>query len=754
MSQTFKQLWLTLALSAAAARCAFGFALLGPVNEPYQVPALGYNLIPTDEGFFDIGAPKNIGQGYRWNSRNIYYAYDASFFTYFGSDGGAAGAIDQAFAILNALTNYSAYPPDLGDLPLDTRRINFSAQALNLIDVKSLVLSGLLEELGLAQPERYVFTLHAAFLPPGAVCPNFEYIVIQRNFDPEFGIYSSYVNGVLYSYIIEEFCGVTPDPVGRVVHQAVPIAVDPNQDAGSFSSVASQLLDPGTFYTGLTRDDVGGLRYLMATNRIEWEIPSTNSFLTITNNSLQLLETSNLNFLATAALTNPPATLQGLFPGLVINSFTQGFSNIVTTNIFAYITNFSFSPPGSATLVVGTNFTTNVIPVFFYQFGNVITNNLYANGLVTIQTISNGVPPFSPPGTTPVSITNNQTFEANFPNGTYFLLPTNALCGFSIVSTQLITVTPITNIIVTATIAPGTVNSNNLSFTESIITYSTNYFLIVSIPQCSNANGPSLFEGVDHLNFFRHDFDSLLGTFWSPITNSYTLTIVTNNAPITETYVRVVTQPDILITSSDLSSGPGGPLAVFDIGLSTPNFNNVSPITGGNPQPPGPGTMQGQAVVTLNRVGTNILSIGSFFVEAGEGITPSSVGVGDFNYGSFDGTTNPPVIYPSSFSLSNLESQVFLQILLSGPLPNGHVGVPYLAQLQASGFQLPFSWSVAPNSPALPPGLNPPTVHGADTSLADLSGTPTAPGIYDFDLQVQDSSGRVTQRNFTIEIDP
>ncbi len=761
MLRPFKVLWLALVLllSLAGARSSFGFALSGPFNEAYQAPVIGYNLIPTDEGFVDVVAPKNLGQGFRWNTRNLYYAFDASFFTYFGSDGGAAAAVDQAFATLNSLTNLSAYPGDLGDAPLNTKRVNYTAEALQLFDMKSVTMAFLLEELGLTEPERYVFTLHAAFLPPGAACPNFEYLVVQRNFDPASYVYSSYINEVLYSFVIDEFCEITPNPFGRVIHQAVPFVADPEERAAGFTSVAGgvESLEPGMFYTGLTRDDIGGLRYLMATNRIQWELPSSNSFMIVTNNSLQVLETSNLTTLAAAALTNPPAALQGLFPGLVINNFTQGFSNIVTTNIFAYLTNFNFSPPGTATLVVGTNYTTNVAPVFFYQFGNVITNNLYANGFVTIQTISNGIPPFSPPGTAPRLITNTITTQANFPNGSFFLLPTNALCGFSIVSTQLVTVTPLTNVIVSATVAPGTVNSNNLSFTESIITYSTNYFLIVSIPQCSNTNGPALFEGVDKLNFFRHDFDSLLGTLWTPITNTYTLTTVTNNRPIVQTYQRIVTQPDFLFTSADLSSGPGGPLAVFLIQRSFPNFANVTPAVPGNPPPPGPGTMNSEpvnVVFTFNRIGTNILfANNTFFVEP-PGINPDVLGLQDFLYGTFDGTTNAPIVYPDSVSLANLESQVFLQILLSGPLPNGQVGVPYSTQVQVSGFQPPFTWSLAPGSQALPSGLNPPTVPGADSSVAVISGTPTAPGIYDFSLQVTDSAGRVTQRGFSIEIDP
>jgi hypothetical protein len=88
--------------------------------------------------------------------------------------------------------------------------------------------------------------------------------VIRRNFDPVTQAPSSYVNDRLYTYAIQD-----PIPINGGASSyadAVEIPVDPTD---SFTSVAnaidsidgSQLL-PGAFFTGLTRDDVGGLRYL------------------------------------------------------------------------------------------------------------------------------------------------------------------------------------------------------------------------------------------------------------------------------------------------------------------------------------------------------------------------------------------------------------------------------------------------------------------------------------------------------------
>src|SRR6266481_2205402 len=134
MFYLLKRFWpVFLLLVLAGAQTVFGFSLLGPVNEPYQVPAIGYNLVGDD------GAPKDLGDGYRWNARNIYYARDASFYDFFGTNG--AREIDKAFAIYNALTNFSTYSSNLTEWPLTTTRFNPTAENLNLVDLKTTTMS-------------------------------------------------------------------------------------------------------------------------------------------------------------------------------------------------------------------------------------------------------------------------------------------------------------------------------------------------------------------------------------------------------------------------------------------------------------------------------------------------------------------------------------------------------------------------------------------------------------------------------------
>ena len=406
-------------LLAMSLQLAGAFALLGPINEPYQVPEIGYNL-PGD-----IGAPKNIGEEYRRNTPVMYYAMDQNFLDYFGSNG--VVAVDQAFAILNALTNVSMYSAELTEFPLESSRQNYRAGALGLTDVKSTALELMVEQLGLAQPDRYTWTLHSRGRLPGnpPPCPDgMYYFVVKRNFDvltsalnqPQ---YSSYVNGTLLTYYISEHCsGDNPLAV------AAELRVDPL--ANMFTAVASYGTVYGEFYSGLTRDDVAGLRYLLRTNNMNFETAGPNTTIAVTNvNVNQLLVTSNLAPLVSAALTNDAAALEALFPGLVVSGTTTVFTNVVTTNQVFYFTNQPLSPAGSpATLSIATIVTTNVTTWYYHSFANVVTNTYYTNGIVRRQNTLVGPCPLGPVNLvcTNVSLT---TIATNAITGDYYFLPSN-----------------------------------------------------------------------------------------------------------------------------------------------------------------------------------------------------------------------------------------------------------------------------------------------------------------------------------------
>lgn len=271
MLRQFSSVLLGVLLVSVAPRTS-AFSLLGP-PDTWQVPLIGYMIDATD-----LGAPMNLGEEYRLNLPMLTFGFDESFMNYFGTRGVAE--VEKAIQILNDLPPFSQMSADLNEFPLDTRRFNYLASALNLYDLKTDILSGLLEQMGLAAPERYVWTLRN-YIPPDAG-PIFT--VIQRNFDPITFEPSSYVNGSLYTYqILQTY--TNPE-----VWEAVEYEVDPTVpnvssvaalggvNAGTiFANGLIPTFSPGMFYTGLTRDDVAGLRYLMRPNNFNTEPIVTNA---------------------------------------------------------------------------------------------------------------------------------------------------------------------------------------------------------------------------------------------------------------------------------------------------------------------------------------------------------------------------------------------------------------------------------------------------------------------------------------------
>ena len=84
---------------------------------------------------------------------------------------------------MNSLTNVDSYSASLSEFPLQSQHINDLATALFLTDMKSVTLHLLVEQLGLAEPERFTWTLHDRFLPPGGKCPfDEEYLSAVKKF--------------------------------------------------------------------------------------------------------------------------------------------------------------------------------------------------------------------------------------------------------------------------------------------------------------------------------------------------------------------------------------------------------------------------------------------------------------------------------------------------------------------------------------------------------------------------------------------
>jgi hypothetical protein len=314
MFRSFKTAVWVMVLLAAAGR-ALAFTIWGPA-ESWQTPAMDYLTRPV-YGTSELGGPKEFGEGSRLNVPIITYACDFTFLSYFGTDG--AKAIDAAFNVLNAVPPASTI--SLSKYNTDgIEQVNYSAQAMGLVDLKSTMLAAMLEHMGLLG-ETHVFDLRNRVSTP-ATCV-FQYYVINRNYDPVTFNPSYYVNGRLYSYYILELCPAVQ------TGDAVETLVDATAVPSTYTAVATKeaILNGGIYYTTLSRDDVGGLRYLYRRDNFNNEeldpsaVPGTvgGSGFTIVNTS------------ATNAATS--TNLAGIFGGVEKIMFVKTpFASLIGTN--------------------------------------------------------------------------------------------------------------------------------------------------------------------------------------------------------------------------------------------------------------------------------------------------------------------------------------------------------------------------------------------------------------------------------------
>jgi hypothetical protein len=785
MLRTIKRFW-WLSLLVAGVPAAWGFSLLGPNangGDSWQTTALGYNPNPS----FDTLAtgPKNIGEEYRQNKGVIVYAYDASFLDFFGSASNGVEPADQAFAIMNAAisnritgpSGLDGYSPALAEFPAYSQHVNYEALALGLTDMKSLTLWALVEQMGLAWPERYVWCLHGAYLPTAvapatSACPeDEEFEVVQRNLPVVDSLlnqfqYSPYVNDTLYTFDILYWpncrrpAGYTYDFI------AEPVPVDPF--AQSFTSVAGtgDLL-AGGFYTGLTRDDIAGLRYLLTTNNINFETPAAGSLLQATNTTLVVLTSSDLNALLLAAQTNAPALLPGMFPGVVVGSSSSSWAEVCTTNLVVTVG----PPPNGAPYPYnfGVPSYTSVVNCGFQQsyvttFANLVTranltnnpnislasNNITlaysTNFVVTTLETSISTAYGQPYPAALVTNYSSSTKTLNVPSGEYLIFPAGA-CGFNIQAEIALPTVFTTNLVSTAT------NANGFVDTVSTVTSFTPHQFLVQQTNCVNSTpATGLYEGIEKVQFVRANYDSLIGQFFQPVTNTYTMTMVTNSQTVVQRFQRIATAPDILLTAEDEPLTTALPF-YNSFGRSI-SFDQANVL----PNLAGPGTINSPATFTYNKAGNLFLNgtmtlygitTNSFLPYLNE-TTQSRLVV----WASFDASTNDPVVYPNGTSIQNLVNQMLIQVTPpAGILPDGAKGSAYSVTFTATGgaFSPPYTWSLAPGSPPLPSGLNW-TSSAPGLPNDTIAGTPSQAGTFDFTVQLADSLGRSVNWNYQITI--
>ena len=461
---------------------------------------------------------------------------------------------------------------------------------------------------------------------------------------------------------------------------------------------------------------------------LETNVTATNYYVNLPDGDFYIVPTNWCGYQILSLQTNL------VIPTIILTNTTFGAGS-VTNQQYIYVsylsyTNYIYSiRPGfcEPAVALTTNFSTNIVIQYQYNFGNsIVTNNYYTNGaVVTVTTniaaLTNGLV-----GTYTNIITTNITY--NGVGGDFYIVPA-AWCSYSILSTQLTSVVFSTNIF-QATNTLG-IDIGQQQFSQLSYSSYTNRTLLIQPSTCQQVTAPAaLRRGIQHVQFVRHDYDSLLGQYFAPITNYYTMTRITNGQPVTEFYVRVVTAPDFLVSAQDLTAGTADFVDARNI-----NFDQSTILSG----LAGPGIIYPRTTFTLNKSGPVIFNQGTAFLTQFTNIENG------FIWGSFDGSTNDPVIYPSGTSLLNLENSVVMQVSPT-TVPNGTNNVAYsTVSFSAQGGQPPYVWSAS----GLPPGLV------FDPNLQTLSGTPNGAvsGVpYDISLQLKDSVNRTVYLDYSITI--
>jgi len=763
----------------ACAQSALAWTPIGPPNPAGTTDnfmagqagaQIGYNV-----GNTEYGTPKNLHEGYRRNSPVIYYSFDESFWQYFGTNG--VNELEKAFAMYNSVGKVSQL--DVMDYPEDSRGVNYTAQALALLDLKSTIMGFMTPLVGLFEPTRWVWALSGRqqLTPPNPPCPfNMEYTIYQRNFSitsvggSDYPT-TSYVNGVLYSYFIHDICQATGGTNPRLA-DAIEFPVDPLTQPYSavadFSGLDYAGLLDGTFYTMLTRDDVAGLKFLYNPNNFNVEAAGARVTEFVTNDVSQaeVITSQDLHALATAAPVSSAATLQALFPGLQITSTTTHFGFQITTNITELLVNLPTDPAGAPPThaIISTNFTTNVVQFFSHTFGNIVTNTYATRGVIGTVTQNISIPPTAPAGFPPVTNTTVKLSTQSGVFGDFFILPANE-CGAVVLSNMLTTVTVVTNLPIVTSNATTTTNIT-LTFTPGSVAFQTNNTLIY-VPVTCPVNAVARRGGVDQLLFVARPYDSIVGQVWDSVTNEYVVPELndTNGIITLRHFQRRVPKPDILFTTADFANQNTTvtysntvdnatetfTLTVTGIGTSLAfgTFNYDETTRPGNQA--GPGTIVADdplpTLFILNRVNPTFEVTSPTAGTTNNFIDPTEAEQAQFTaWGSFDGRTNAPVVYPNGSTLDQLLN------LISGPqsdtpsLPSAPIGQNYFVQLAAKGGTAPYTWALAPTSAGLPAGLN----ISAD---GKITGVPTVPAaIYDFTVRITDSASKSRDYQYTITV--
>jgi len=401
---------LILTAAFGLATKAPAFSLMGPFAS-WQTAAIGYNPFGGD-----VGGPMSLGEEYRLTVPVLTYGFDSTFLNFFGSNG--VVAINAAMDLLNTIPAASAMSANLAEFPLQAiGPANATAANLQVRDLKSAAMSTVLGQLGLASPERWTYALRDRVVIGGTT----NYFVIPRNFDAVTWAPTNVVNGVLYTYSII-------DPVLPGTHADA----EETRVSGNINNVTVASVDDGggllagQFFTGLTRDDYGALRYLLRFNNVNVEtLDASVSLANVTSPYGPVTGTNTTNLVGTnvaVATARRPGLDRMAFSGMAVDALL----NLAITPVTNRYTDLYYQS-NSLTLTNQVVERVTTIPDILFTAGDLAGGIITASGATlsrpvaarwvnnsAINTVGGGAGILSGPGTIPAGGSNATAIVITF----------------------------------------------------------------------------------------------------------------------------------------------------------------------------------------------------------------------------------------------------------------------------------------------------------------------------------------------------
>jgi hypothetical protein len=155
-----------------------------------------------------------------------------------------------------------------------------------------------------------------------------------------------------------------------------------------------------------------------------------------------------------------------------------------------------------------------------------------------------------------------------------------------------------------------------------------------------------LLGGQEHITFKKVAFDSYIGTAYATNVLSFKISVLTNSKVEQLMVWRTNVTPDIIITASNLLNTP----AASEDQPYERSVTFIAAPVGGVAPGNGPEVISPTMTIAFNNVGPIYYNVNIGFVQQ------NSVYLYPyFQMGSYDGSTNAPVVFPQGFSLAALD---------------------------------------------------------------------------------------------------